>query len=119
MLVGSTPFSLFETFGNNAFSSSCVSVGGNPSYGQKNPMQGTIIALGENSGILPRKDLGIHGRDHFPCQECQPGETPSIANGTLGKAHDLCPSDQHEVTLRKILGIQCKPNLLRPIMGVI
>jgi hypothetical protein len=50
-LVGSTPFSLFDVFGNNTFSSAFISAGGNPSYGQQNPMQGTIPAQGENSGI--------------------------------------------------------------------
>jgi hypothetical protein len=38
MLVGSTPFSLFGVFGNNSFLSAAISVGGNPSYGQQNPM---------------------------------------------------------------------------------
>jgi hypothetical protein len=38
MPVGSTQFSLFGVFGNNAFSSVVVSVGGNPGYGQQNPM---------------------------------------------------------------------------------
>jgi hypothetical protein len=51
MLVGSTPFSLFGAFGNNALSSAVVSAGGNLHYGQKNPMQGTIPAQGENLGI--------------------------------------------------------------------
>jgi hypothetical protein len=40
------------------------------------------------------KDLGIHGRDQFPRQGCRPGETPSMVNGTPGKAQDLCPSDR-------------------------
>jgi hypothetical protein len=44
MLVGSTPFSLFGAFGNNTFSSATFPTGGNPSYGQPNPMQGTILA---------------------------------------------------------------------------
>jgi hypothetical protein len=51
MPVGSTPFSLFDAFGNNAFSSAVISTGGNPGYGQQNPMQGTIPAQGENLGI--------------------------------------------------------------------
>jgi hypothetical protein len=38
MLVGLKPFSLFDTFGNNTFSSAFVSVEGNPGYGKKNPV---------------------------------------------------------------------------------
>jgi hypothetical protein len=38
----STPFSLFDAFGNNAFLSAVISAGGNPGYGQKNTRQGTI-----------------------------------------------------------------------------
>jgi hypothetical protein len=50
MLVGSTPFSLFGEFGNNTFSSVDFPTGGKPSYGQPNPMQGTIPTQGENLG---------------------------------------------------------------------
>jgi hypothetical protein len=46
MLVGLTPFSLFGAFGNNAFLSVIFPTGGNPSYRQHNPMQGTIPAQG-------------------------------------------------------------------------
>jgi hypothetical protein len=41
-LVGSMNFYLFGSFGNNYFSSSSFSVGGNPVFGQPNPMQGFI-----------------------------------------------------------------------------
>jgi hypothetical protein len=51
MPVGSTPLSLFDTFGNNAFSSVFVSIEGNPDYGQQHPVQGAIPAQGENLGI--------------------------------------------------------------------
>jgi hypothetical protein len=51
-LVGSTPFSLFGAFANNAFSSTAFPTRGNPDYGQLNPMQGTIPTEGENPGIL-------------------------------------------------------------------
>jgi hypothetical protein len=40
--VGSMSFSLFGVFGNNTFSSAIISIGGNPSFGPQNPMQGTI-----------------------------------------------------------------------------
>jgi hypothetical protein len=52
MSIGSTSFSLFNAFGNNAFSSVVVSTGGNPGYGQQNPMQGTIPTQGGNLGII-------------------------------------------------------------------
>jgi hypothetical protein len=42
MPVGSTPFSLFGVFGNNAFSSVTFSTGGNPGLRQSISMQGTI-----------------------------------------------------------------------------
>jgi hypothetical protein len=51
MSVGSTSFSFFSAFGNNAFLSASVSARGNPSYGQPHPVQGTIPAQGENLGI--------------------------------------------------------------------
>jgi hypothetical protein len=50
MLVGSTPFSLAGTFGNNAFSSATFPTWGNPSFGQSIPMQDTIPAQGANLG---------------------------------------------------------------------
>jgi hypothetical protein len=51
MLIGSTLFSLFNTFGNNAFSSATVLTGGDPVYGQQNLMQSTIPVQGGNLGI--------------------------------------------------------------------
>jgi hypothetical protein len=57
MSVGSKPFSLFDAFGNNAFSSVAISVGGNPGYGQQNPMHGIIPAQGENLGIPSSQGL--------------------------------------------------------------
>jgi hypothetical protein len=38
-------------FGNNSFSLASVSVGGKPSNGQQNPMQGTIPTQGSNPRI--------------------------------------------------------------------
>jgi hypothetical protein len=51
MLVGSTPFSLFDAFGNNTFSSATISAGGNLGYGQQHLVQGTIPAQGAHLGI--------------------------------------------------------------------
>jgi hypothetical protein len=42
MLVGSTPFYLFDTFGNNNFSSASILAKGTLGYGQPHPVQGTI-----------------------------------------------------------------------------
>jgi hypothetical protein len=53
MLVGSTPFSLFDAFGNNAFSSASISAGGNPGFGSQNPVQGTIPAQGAHTSQGP------------------------------------------------------------------
>jgi hypothetical protein len=50
MLVGSTLFSLARTFGNNSFSSADFPTGGNPSFGQSIPVQGTIPTQGANLG---------------------------------------------------------------------
>jgi hypothetical protein len=50
MLVGLTLFSLAGTFCNNAFLSTTFPTGGNPSFGQSIPIQGTIPAQGENIG---------------------------------------------------------------------
>jgi hypothetical protein len=118
MPVGSTLFSLFDAFGNNAFSSASISVGGNPGYGQQHPVQGTIPAQGENLGIPSSQGPWNPWQGSVPCQGCRPGETPSIANGTPGKAQHLCPSDRQGETLPKILGMRRKPNPLCPIMGV-
>jgi hypothetical protein len=50
MTVGSTPFSLFDVFGNNAFSLATFPTGGNPGFKQPIPMEGTIPAQGANPG---------------------------------------------------------------------
>jgi hypothetical protein len=49
MSVGSMPFSLFDAFGNNLFSSATVSTGGKPSFGQQNLVQGVIPTQGEST----------------------------------------------------------------------
>jgi hypothetical protein len=69
--MGSMLFSLFGTFGNNSFSSAVISTGGNPGFGKKNPVQGSITTQGENTGSSPYKDSGIHGKDQFPHQDSQ------------------------------------------------
>jgi hypothetical protein len=67
-LVGSMPFSLFGAFGNNAFSSSSFSVGGNPIFGQPNPMQGFIPSQGAMTGVYSSQGLGNPWQGSFPSQ---------------------------------------------------
>jgi hypothetical protein len=57
-------------------------------------------------GKTPLKDPGICGRDQSPRQGCRPGETPSMVNGTPGKAQYLCPSDRQGETLSRTFGTQ-------------
>jgi hypothetical protein len=57
MPVDSTPFSLFDVFGNNTFSSAAFPTRGNIDYGQPNPMDGTIPAHGANPGIPSAQGL--------------------------------------------------------------
>jgi hypothetical protein len=66
MLVGSTPFYLTETFGNNGFSSTTFPTGGNPSFGQSVPMQGTIPAQGENLGTSSASGPWNSGQGSVP-----------------------------------------------------
>jgi hypothetical protein len=49
--IGSNPFSLFGSFGNNAFSSSSFSTGGNPIFGQPKPVQGFIPSHEVKTGV--------------------------------------------------------------------
>jgi hypothetical protein len=57
MLVGSISFSLFDMFGNNTFSSTTISARGNPRFGKKKPVQGTIPTLGVNTRSFSSQGL--------------------------------------------------------------
>jgi hypothetical protein len=57
ILVGSMSFSLFDIFGNNAFSSAFVSAGGNLGFGQQNHVQGIIPTQEESTRILSSQGL--------------------------------------------------------------
>jgi hypothetical protein len=118
MLVGSTPFSLFDVFGNNAFSSAAFPTGAIPVMDNQILCRVLFLHRGQTQEFLLHKDLGILGRDQFPHQGCRSGETPFTTNGTPGKAQDLCPWDRHGETLPKVLRMQCMPNRLRPILGI-
>jgi hypothetical protein len=120
--VGSMSFSLFDVFGNNTFSSTAISTGGNPGFGNKILCRVLFLHRGKVHEFSPHKDFGILGKDQFPCKGCRLGETPSMVNGTPGRAQYLCPSDQLGESPSKILGTQHRekspPNPCRPIMGV-
>jgi hypothetical protein len=51
MLVVSTPFSLFDVFGSNSFSSTIVSTRGNPGYRKPHTVKRTIPTQGAHLGI--------------------------------------------------------------------
>jgi hypothetical protein len=52
-LVGSLSFSLFDTFGNNAFLSAAISAGGKLGFGSQNPAQGSIPMQGAHTSQGP------------------------------------------------------------------
>jgi hypothetical protein len=52
-LVGYFLFSLFDMFGNNAFLSVAVSIGGNPSFGSQHYVRGTIPTQGAHTSQGP------------------------------------------------------------------
>jgi hypothetical protein len=103
MPVGSTSFSLFESFGNNAFSSTVISAGGKPNYGQKHLVQGTIPAQGENLGIpssqgpwnllkgsIPSSGMPIWGIPFHSQWNPRQGSTP-MPVGLEGGNHSQSP----------------------------
>jgi hypothetical protein len=57
MSVGSMSFSLFDTFGNNFFSSVFVLAGGNPSFGQQNLVQGIIPSQGAMTRVFSTQGI--------------------------------------------------------------
>jgi hypothetical protein len=81
MPVGLTPFSWNVTFGNNTFSSDAFPTGGNPIFGQSTPVQGTILAQGENlagpwnsgQGSVPSYGMSIWGTSFH--NQWNPGQT--------------------------------------------
>ena len=98
MLVGSTPFSFFEVFGNNAFSSASVLAEGNPGYGQPHPVQGTIPAQRAHLGIpfsqgswnpwqgpIPLPGMLIKGNPFHTQWNPEQGPTPMLVESAGGK----------------------------------
>jgi hypothetical protein len=66
--MGSMSFTLFDVFGNNDFSSAIISFGGNPSFGQQNPMLGTIPAQGESTRVLSSQGIWNSWQGSIPLQ---------------------------------------------------
>jgi hypothetical protein len=69
-------FSLFGAFGNNAFSSATFSTGGNPNFGQQNPVQGTIPSQGATTGVYSTQGLWNPWQGSFPSQGMSVGGNP-------------------------------------------
>jgi hypothetical protein len=85
MSVGSMSFSLFDAFGNNAFSSAVVSAGGNPSFGQQNPVQGTIPSQGATTGVFSTQGLWNPWQGSVPSQGMSVGGNPFHAQWNPGQ----------------------------------
>jgi hypothetical protein len=121
--VGSIPSYLLVAFGNNSFSSSSISARGNPSFGQQNPVQGTIPTQGENKKVFSSQGFSNPWQGAVYRQRCRLGETPSMVNGTSSKAQYLCLSDRQGATLSKIFRTQHReqspPNPQCPITEII
>jgi hypothetical protein len=111
MSIVLTPFSLFGAFGNNVFSLAVVSVGGNPGYGQPHPIQGTIPTEGAHLGIPSSQGPWNPWQGPVPLPGMSIEATPSIPNGTPGKAQCLCSSDRQGETLPKSLEYDASPSL--------
>jgi hypothetical protein len=93
MSVGSTPFSLFSAFGNNAFSSASFPTGAIPILNNLFLCRVLFLHRGHTQELLLHQGLGILGRDPFPHQECQSGVILFTINGTLDKVLCVSPWD--------------------------
>jgi hypothetical protein len=91
MSIGSKPFSLFDVFGNNAFSSTVVSAWGNPGYGKQHPVQGTIPAQGKNLGIHSSQGTWNPWQGSVPLSGILIGGNPFHSQWNLGQGSTLIP----------------------------
>jgi hypothetical protein len=103
MPVGSTPFSLIGTFGNNAFSSAAFPTGGNPSFGQSIPMQGTIPAQGANLGTSSTSGPWNSWQGSVPSSGMLIWGNSFHNQWNPDKLLCLSPWDRHGATLPKVL----------------
>jgi hypothetical protein len=85
MSVGSMFFSLFDMFGNNPFSSDATSAGGNPSFGQQNPVQSTIPSQGETTRVFSTQGLWNPWQGSVPLQGMSVGGNPFHAQWNPGQ----------------------------------
>jgi hypothetical protein len=102
MSVGSTPFSLFGAFGNNAFSSTTFPTGGNPGFGQPIPAQGenpgTSFASGPwNSwqGSVPSSGMSIWGNSFHSQWNPRQGTMPIPTKLAWGNPSQSPPNVMH------------------------
>jgi hypothetical protein len=70
-------FYLFGVFGNNYFTSSTFSTGGNLVFGQQNPAQGFIPSQGVMTEVYSSQSLGNPWQGSFPSQGMPIGGNPS------------------------------------------
>jgi hypothetical protein len=91
MPIGSTPFSLINVFGNNAFSSATISTKGNPDYGQQNLVQGTIPTQGKNSGIPSSQGPWNLWQGSFPSSGMPTMGIPFHSQWNLGQGSRSMP----------------------------
>jgi hypothetical protein len=84
-LVVSMSFSLFGAFGNNVFSSAVVSAGGNPGFGQWNPVQRTIPTQGENTRVFSSQGLWNPWQGEVPSLGMSTGGNPFHGQWNLGQ----------------------------------
>jgi hypothetical protein len=74
--VGSMSFSLFNAFGNNSFLSAVVSAGGNPGFGQQNPVQGTIPTQGASTRVFSSQGCWNPWQGSVPSSGIPTGDNP-------------------------------------------
>jgi hypothetical protein len=75
-LVGSMSFSLFGVFGNNVFSSTALSAGGNSIFGQQNLVQGTIHSQGTTTRVFSTQGLWNPWKGSVPLKGMLVGGNP-------------------------------------------
>jgi hypothetical protein len=123
MSVGSMSFSLFSAFGNNSFSSAVVSAGGNPGFGQQNPVQGTIPTQGASTRVFSSQGLWNPWQGSVPSQGMLDGGNPFHGQWNPGQGSIPMPSDRtggnpFQNIWNTMQGeIPAQPSC-RPIMGI-
>jgi hypothetical protein len=127
MPVGSTPFSWNGTFGNNTFSSTAFSSGGNPIFGQSTPTQGTIPAQGAHiegpwnsgQGSIPSSGMLFWG-NYFHSQ-WNPGQTtmPLPSGPAWGNPSQSPSNTMHAQHSMSFMGNQqmMSPQMKNPYTG--